>query len=263
MAYQNSSGSEYGGYFTSYTSGSGKGGEEVEAGVGIGVDADMLGGYVHGDNYGLHVKGSRYAQYSEGDSYETGCRAVLHDTKDGKRVATYTPTSPSADVYTYGVGQLSEGKAAVQFDAAFQAVVSDTEPVIVTATAVGEAVPLCIRSVGAKSFAVASSPNVKSSVAFTWIAIGKRKGYEDHAVPEELLAPDFDARMEKLAHKDVDRDTNGEGMYLVNGKLAFGVPPLKAETKPPPRELPPAPPDTQARLARKPPESNGNARAAK
>ncbi len=144
LAYKNSGNNSYGGYFTSYTSGSGLAADSrVAAGIGFGATGDLLGGWVRGENYGLFVRGVRYGQYVQGDSYISGCDATIRRTDSGKRVVTYAPASESADVYAYGIGQLCNGAAAIQFSQNFRGLVSATDPLVVTVTAIGPSSAAC------------------------------------------------------------------------------------------------------------------------
>ena len=233
LAYRNSGSNLYGGYFTSYTSGSGLAAEdEPAAGIGLGAVGDLMGGWVRGGYYGLFVRGSRYGQYVQGDSYISGCDAAIKRTKSGKRVVTYAPASESPDVYAYGIGQLSNGAAQIEFSENFRGLVSDTEPLVVTVTAIGQGSQIALEAWDANGFAVSSAPGVNGDGQFTWIAIGKQKGLETHRAPTELLALDFEDNMEQVTHNDGDTATDGLGMFVAKGQLRYGTPPMKPQPQP-------------------------------
>ena len=111
LGYRNSAATHYGGYFTSYTSGTGF--DDEGTGIGIGATGSLMGGWIKGKYYGAHVTGTRYALYTDGNSYTNGVSAVLQET-DGVREAAYVPVSENVDVYASGVAELSDGNEASQ-----------------------------------------------------------------------------------------------------------------------------------------------------
>jgi len=233
LAYRNSGGNLYGGYFTSYTSGSGLAAEdEPAAGIGLGAVGDLMGGWVRGGYYGLFVRGSRYGQYVQGDSYFSGCIAGIKQTESGKRVVTYAPASESPDVYAYGIGQLYNGAAQIEFSENFRGLVSDTEPLVVTVTAIGQGSQIALEAWDTNGFAVSSAPGANGDGQFTWIAIGKQKGMELHRAPAELLAPEFEDNMAQVTHNDGDTATDGLGMFVAKGQLHYGTPPTNPRPQP-------------------------------
>ncbi len=223
MGYQNSGGNEYGGYFTNWTTGSGK---SFMSGVGIGAVSDFFGGYVRGEMYGLYAQGNRYAQYNNGDVYTSGCSAVMLDAGEEKRIAAYHPASASVDVYDYGMGTVLEGKADIKFNATFSKLVSTKDSVIVTVTPVGQGAQLYIEEWNSEGFTVADAADFTSNVQFTWIAVGKRKGFENHQPPEELLSAQFDENMNRVTHSDAERSQDAVGIFYQDGEIQYGQPPL-------------------------------------
>jgi hypothetical protein len=232
LAYKDSAGLMYGGYFTSYTVGSGRNGAgEVELGIGMGAHGNLLGAYVRGESYGLYVQGERYGQYTRGDAYIEGCQVMLQEAEDGRGVAAYATTSAAPEVYASGIGRLSGGKAAIRFSPEFAALISPEEPVIVTATPIGRGAQLYIEEWDAEGFVVADDADASSDVQFTWIAVGKRKGFEKHQVPAELLDPRFGERMDAVTLSDHDTTRDALGMYMEDGELRFGEPPVAPPVK--------------------------------
>jgi hypothetical protein len=232
LAYKDSGGLTYGGYFTSYSVGSGReSGSETLLGVGMAAHGNLLGGYVRGESYGLYIQGERYAEYARGDSYVEGCQVMLQETEDGRRVAAYAAGTVAPEIYTSGVGRLSGGKAAVRFSPEFTALISAEEPVVVTATPIGRAAQLYIEEWDSAGFVVADGQDAGSDVEFTWIAVGKRKGFEKHEVPAELLDPRYGERMDRVTLSDHDSSRDALGMYLEDGELKFGPPPMAPPRK--------------------------------
>jgi hypothetical protein len=143
----------------------------------------------------------------------------------------YTLVSPEMTIQTYGIGQLSGGKANIDFDAAFADVVSNSEPIIVTITPIGESEGVHLEKVNNNGFAVVENKSGKSSVQFTWIAIGKRKGYENKSLPSDVIADDYDQKISDGLQNDADITTDGKGLYYNNGTLTVGNPtPYKTQS---------------------------------
>ena len=134
----------------------------------------------------------------------------------------YTLVSPEMTIQTYGIGQLSGGKSVISFDDAFANVVSDNEPVIVTITPIGATQGVYLETVDGKGFTVMENNAGKSNVQFSWIAIGKRAGYENKSLPQDVVASDYNTKIQTGLHNDADVTTDGEGLYHQNGNLIVG-----------------------------------------
>lgn len=78
---------------------------------------------------------------------------------------------------------------------------------------------------GKNGFSVEENENGKCGIAFSYIAIGKRKGYENPQLPEEVMAADYTAKLSAGLHNDHDTESNGGGLYYENEKLTVGVHP--------------------------------------
>ncbi len=80
----------------------------------------------------------------------------------------------------------------------------------------------CDENPDKNGFAVAENNDGKSSVQFSWIAIGKRKGFENRKLPAEVVAGDYTTKVQRGLHNDVDKTASGEGLYYQNGQLYNG-----------------------------------------
>jgi hypothetical protein len=232
LGYRNSSGTWYGGYGTSgWSSGSGLSSRDEASGIGCGYGGGLMGGWLKGRYYGATVSGDRYALYAKGNSYTSGYSAELQDA-GGKREAVYGTTSTSVDIYTSGVGEMHNGQATVSFPASFAATVSKDVPVVVTATPTGPA-PIYLSSSDNKGFAV-SAVDAKSSVKFSWIAVGRRAGYETNPeVPAELCRTDFDSKMDGVMSDENDLKHPAQPVWFDGTQLRFDTPPQEpARPKP-------------------------------
>jgi hypothetical protein len=226
LAYTASSGSQYGAYFTSYTSGTGK------SGIGFGSSGELLGGWVRGDLYGLYTSGDVCASYTDGNAYSNGYQAILHDVGGSDRVVTFSPTSMDVDVYAHGVGRLVDGRAEIVFDERFTGLISQEVPVTVSVTPVGVPAGLvCISGKSAAAFSVQllEIPGVKGGskdVTFDWIAIGRRKGFERRPeIPAELAGADFDANMRGFAFNEGDLEGRARAMWHDGSSIRWDTPP--------------------------------------
>ncbi|MFC1683433.1 hypothetical protein ACFL0G_04430, partial [Candidatus Zixiibacteriota bacterium] len=75
-------------------------------------------------------------------------------------------------------------------------------------------------------FVVMESGQGKSSVKFSWIAIGRRKGFESRPqVPKELIDPQFDANMGAFAFNEADLEHHANPMWYDGQALRWDAPP--------------------------------------
>jgi hypothetical protein len=222
LGYKNSSGAGYGGYFSSYTGGGGKS-SEANTGIGIGAWGDLMGADIHGKVYGLFAEGENYAMYSNGVVFKNNLDVHLQENGSGTNTVLYTNVSTEVTVQTSGYATLSNGMANIDFDPAFAAAVSSESPVVVTVTPTGNSNGVYLSEVTGKGFKVAENNNGKSSVVVSYIAIGKRAGYEHPNLPKEVIAGNYTNNLARGLHNDSDTHTNGEGLYYENGSLVVGI----------------------------------------
>jgi hypothetical protein len=223
LGYRNSSGTWYAGYGTAaWSNGTGLSSHSA-TGIGCGYGGGLMGGWLKGTYYGATVSGDRYAIYTKGNNYTTGYSAVMQNT-GSKREASYVPTSTTVDIYTSGVSEMKGGQAAVTFPASFASMVSKDVPVVVTATPMGPA-PIYLSSSDSKGFAVAAV-DAKASVKFSWIAVGRRAGYETNpVVPAELARTDFDSKMDGVMSDENDLHHPAQPVWFDGSQLRFDNPP--------------------------------------
>jgi hypothetical protein len=224
LGYEESGGTYYGGYFTSSDVNTGKAPRVASSSIGIGVYGDLFGAHIDGAVYGLYTTGNKYGLYSDGDLYRTGVDVHIQKDDAGQNTVMYTLVSPKMTIQTYGIGQLNSGKANISFDDAFASIVSDDEPIIVTVTPIGESEGVHLSQVNSKGFAVEENRAGKSNVQFSWIAIGKRKGFENKSLPADVIADDYNEKIGEGLHNDADMTTDGKGLYYSNGTLNLGNP---------------------------------------
>jgi len=221
LAYKNSAGTSYGGYFTSYTTGTGKS-SGVLINSGIGAWGDLFGADIHGKVYGAYMEGSDYGAYVNGDSFKNGLDVHLQKESEGKNIPLYTHVSTEMTIQTCGYASLSDGTCRIEFDPSFTAAVSSSSPVIVTVTPMGKTEGVYLSEVSPAGFSVAENHDGKSSVQVSYIAVGKRAGYENPVLPEAVVAGDYVDKLNAGLHNDADTETDGRGLYYENGKLYTG-----------------------------------------
>jgi hypothetical protein len=221
LAYKNSTGNVYGGYFTTYTQGSGKD-NLPKINNGIGVWGDLFGADIHGKVYGAYIEGENYATFANGDTYRTGLDIHLQENASTTNTVLYTAVATDATIQTSGYAIVSNGKATVSFDQNFTSAVSGDQPVIVTVTPMGNSNGIYLSEVNTGGFSVVENNSGKSHVTVSYIAIGKRKGHENPKLPQEVIAADYTSKLAQGLHNDNETGTDGAGLYYENEQLHVG-----------------------------------------
>ena len=149
----------------------------------------------------------------------------LQGNKSENRTVLYTNTSTDITVQTSGVAILSNGKASIKFDEAFVKSVSNSEPVIITVTPVGNSNGVYLADVTSTGFSVQENNAGKSNVTVNYIAIGKRTGFDQLQLAPEVIDATYTTKLSRGLHNDADLKADGEGLYYENGNLVVGVHP--------------------------------------
>ncbi len=232
LGYESFATVDYGVYASgTNTYGSGAGKENTKTGVGIGGYGDFAGAWFRGNVYGTITKGERFAQYIDGKTYTNDIIVKLEDNGKNERIATYVPTSMTADIYMRGTGQLQNGKATIKFDEDYLNIISDKIPVIVTVTAIGETSGIHLTELKTSGFAVAENNNSKGNIQFTWIAIAVRKGYENPENPKEVLSNDFDQKLDNFMFNENNTEQNGQPIWWDGTSIRYDDIPKTTEIK--------------------------------
>jgi len=220
LGYKNSSGSSYGGYLTS--SGSGTGDNLPSIGIGMGSWGDLFGADIHGRIYGIFTEGENYALYSSGTVFKNDLDVHLQESDGNTMNVLYTNVSTDVTVLTSGYVTLSAGRCNITFDDNFSSVVSDEIPIVVTVTPMGQSEGVYISQVDNNGFSIIENNDARSNVQVSFIAIGRRAGYENPQLPAEVIAANYTDKISRGLHNDADTETDGEGLYYENGKLNVG-----------------------------------------
>ena len=221
LAYKNSGGINYGGYFTNSANGAGKG-TLAKTGIGIGAWGELFGADIHGEVYGLYTEGGDYALYADGTTFQNGPQVHLQPNGTEQQTVLFSNVSTDMTVQTSGYAELNGGNATITFDEAFRNSVSSDFPVVVTVTPVGLTQGLYLTETSADGFRIAEAGDAKSNVKFAFIAIGKRSGYENPVIPADVTRSDYTSKISTGLHNDADTQSAGEGLYYENGKLSVG-----------------------------------------
>jgi len=163
--------------------------------------------------------------YANGVVFKNNLDVHLQDNASGTNTVMYTSVSMDVTVQTSGYAVLSNGRTSIDFDPAFTAAISSETPVVVTVTPTGNSNGVYLSEVSSKGFKVLENNDGKSSVTVSYIAIGKRAGYEHPNLPQEVIESSYTQNMARGLHNDSDTKTNGEGLYYEGGKLVVGVHP--------------------------------------
>jgi len=221
LGYYDSGGIPYGGYFTSSWGGAGKS-SGAKVGIGLGAWGELFGANIHGSVYGTYTEGENYAMFANGDVYRNGLDVHLQENGSNTNTVLYTSVSTDVTVQTSGYATLSDGKANISFDAAFSEAVSKNSPVVVAVTPIGNSNGVYLAEVSASGFKVAENNDGKSAVTVSYIAIGKRAGYEQPSLSQEVVESSYTQKLSRGLHNDGDTGTNGAGLYYENGQLIEG-----------------------------------------
>ncbi|MFP4663743.1 MAG: hypothetical protein ACLFM1_04895 [Bacteroidales bacterium] len=221
LAYQNSSGTEYGGYFSGgYTGGAGKSNmNNAHVNCGIGVWGDLFGADIHGNIYGAFIEGGRYASYNHGNTYKDGYDVHLQDVGRDNMAVMYTSVSTNATVTTSGYGSLNQGNASIQFSREFKEIIDNDYPVVVSLTPIGESNGIHITEVTNNGFNVSENSDGQSNIEFTWIAHAKRKGIDNGGIAPEVVKSDYVEKLHNGQKPDASFKGQTNGLYFKNGQI--------------------------------------------
>jgi hypothetical protein len=224
MGYRSDTGANYGGYFTSLyvVPGDRANTTGTATNIGLGAWGDLFGADIHGRVYGLYAEGNNYASFSNGVTFKNNLDVHLQDTQSNTMSILYTNVSTDVTVQTSGFSKLNKGEALIEFDDNFKKVVSSEIPIVVSVTPMGECQGVYVASVDRNGFRILESNRGESSVQVSFIAIGRRAGYERPQLPSEVIASDYVDKLSRGFHNDADTQTSGEGLYYENGQLVVG-----------------------------------------
>lgn len=220
-------------YTTGVAGGRSSGQQPLEVGmdqpntnVGLGIYGGVMGGWVRGMRYGMHVKGDRTSLYVDGPTFTNQPIQQLVAMDDGSRVSTYVPSSTTADVYARGKSKMAAGQIYVRFDDGFKQIISDPQSVTITVTPTGNSNGVYVSAIDPNGFWVKENNNGSSNVDLSWIAVGVRKGSETMTASPEILQADFDHNMRGVMHNDNSPEP-GRPVWWDGKEVRFDAAPAK------------------------------------
>jgi hypothetical protein len=171
--------------------------QEPNSTIGLGIYGGVMGGWIKGLVYGVNLSGVRYGAYVHGKTITNNVIATLHDNPNSDtRVATYATTSMQVDITDRGRSRLMNGRTLVKLKEEFLRITSDKEPFTITVTPIGLSNGLYIEETGKRGeFWVIENNNGTSNVEFNYIVIGVKKDFEKPLISPEILADDFEEKM--------------------------------------------------------------------
>ncbi len=226
LGYRNSIGSYYGGYFTSYTSGTGLLSDENLAGVGMGSYGGILGSWSRGEVMGMATSGELFALYNDGNAYTEGYSADIVETDAGRKAA-YAVTSAEIKIYADGLDKISGYEVFVKFDADFASMLSTENLPNVTITPIGGWAPVYIKTITTEGFTVAVADNNNTNLDFTWIAVGKRIDHNNAALPKDLENERFNQNIRGFMFNENDTQNSATPMWWDGTQIRFDALPEK------------------------------------
>lgn len=226
LGYKNSGSANYGGYFTSYTSGAGFLPNDHATGVGMGSYGGILGSWSRGEVMGMATSGELFALYNDGNVYTEGFSADIVDTDAGRKAA-YAVTSTQIKIYTDGKSKISGNEVFVKFDSDFAQMLSKENLPNVTITPIGGWAPVYIKNISTEGFTVANADNASVNLDFTWIAVGKRIDSNNAGLPLDLENERFNQNIRGFMFNENELNNSATPMWWDGTQIRFDALPEK------------------------------------
>jgi hypothetical protein len=199
--------------------------------IGLGIYGGMMGGWVRGLKYGFHTKGETYSLYVDGNGFTNKPLAYLFTKENGERVASYMSSALKPEITSNGKTSLQNGKIFVAFEKDFQQVISNIDNLIITATPQGRSQGIYVDGITSEGFWIYENNDGTSSVKVAWTAITAIKGEENPTVPSDLLAHDFDQKMEGVMFNDNNTSDQPQPIWWDGTRMRWDMPTQKRENK--------------------------------
>ncbi len=194
--------------------------------IGMGIYGGVMGGWMKGLVYGTHVQGDRYSLYVDGKTYTNQPAAELVATANGDRIPAYCVATSQPEVYARGKAVLQNGAYYVSFKDDFK-MMAKADDIVVTVSPLANSNGLYIAEQDENGFLVKENAEGKSVIAFSWMAIAARKGFDQLTVAPELLKKDFDEKMNGVMHNDNDKTSAPQYLWWDGTQVCFDKPPAK------------------------------------
>jgi hypothetical protein len=192
--------------------------------IGLGIYGGVMGGWVRGIKYGFHTKGETYSLYVDGNGFTNKPLTYLIKADDQHKVACFMSTSMKPEVTVNGKANLENGKVFVAFDRSFQKIISNIDDIIITASPQGKSNGVYIDQITKDGFWIYENNDGTSNVRISWIAISKIKGEENPEVPKDLLANDFDRKMDGVMFNENNKTDSAQSLWWDGTKIRWDKP---------------------------------------
>lgn len=200
---------------------------ESNTNIGLGIYGGVMGGWMRGLVYGTHVKGERYSLYVDGKTYMNEPITQLITTT-GDRQTVYGSSAMKVEISDRGKAALTNGQAYIAFTDAFKQTIStNPDELTITVSPMGNSNGIYILSYDENGFTVMENNNGSSAVTFNWIAIGTRKDYETVTHSPEIIANDFDTKMNGVMFNDNNKIDTPQSMWWDGTNIRWDAPPAK------------------------------------
>jgi hypothetical protein len=193
--------------------------------IGLGIYGGVMGGWVRGLKYGFHTKGETYSLYIDGAGFTNTPLALLINT-EAERTIAYMNTSIKPEINTNGKTQLTNGKIYVSFEDAFSKVI-DSEEININLTAQGNSQGLYVTDISENGFWIYENQNGSSDIKVFWTASSVLKSFKNLPVSKDLLAKDFDAKMDKVMFNDNNTNESAQPIWWDGSKIRWDKTPVK------------------------------------
>jgi hypothetical protein len=191
--------------------------------IGLGIYGGVMGGWVRGLKYGFHTKGESYSLYVDGNGYTNKPLAYLSKSENGERTASYMSTGLKPEITANGKTTLQNGKVYIAFEKNFRQLISNIDDIVITATPQGKSQGIYIDQVTNDGFWIYENNEGNSTVKVAWTAITTIKGEENQTVPAELLANDFDKKMDGVMFNENDAANKAQSLWWDGTKIRWDV----------------------------------------
>ena len=205
---------------------------ETNTNIGLGIYGGMMGGWIRGLAYGTHVKGEIYSMYVDGKTYTNEPITQLVET-EAARQPVYASSAMKVEISSRGKNNLNNGTVYVEFTPEFKNTIStNPDELTITVTPNGNSNGIYILSYDQNGFTVMENNSGTSNVSFNWIAIGTRKDYETMDHDAQILANDFDQKMEGVMYNETNTNGTSQTMWWNGTQMVFDQPVPEKSTIP-------------------------------
>ena len=196
--------------------------------IGLGIYGGVMGGWMRGMVYGTYLKGERFSLYVDGKTYANEPITQLVKTEGEDRQAVYTSAAMKVEISERGKATLANGELYIPFSDAFKSVVLlNPDEMTITVSPLGNSNGLYIAFVDSNGFTVKENNQGSSNVNFNWVVIATRKDAENMQHSDEVIANDFDSKMDGVMYNDNNMDGSPQHLWWDGSQVRWDAAPAK------------------------------------